>query len=141
MAAGGCFCGKVRIQLNGQPLTTGLCYCDDCRKLTGAPFTYNLLVKTTDMEISGNPKEVAKAADSGNDIRNYFCPDCGTPLYGVKIKDGEPDGIIVLRSGIMDDPRLLRRKPDAEIFTDRRPPWLAPVEGAAQFSGMLPLND
>ncbi|OJJ78723.1 GFA family protein [Aspergillus glaucus CBS 516.65] len=141
MAVGGCFCGKVQIKYNGQPLTSGLCHCLDCRKLTGAPYTYNYIVESAELDISGNPKEVAKTSDSGNNIRNYFCPDCGTPLFGRKIKsDGDSDEITIIRAGIFDDIRILNeRKPEAEIYTDRRLKWVNPVEGADQFSGMLSL--
>ncbi|CAI7581346.1 unnamed protein product [Penicillium bialowiezense] len=139
MPVGGCFCGKVRVNLNGPPMTSGLCYCDDCRKLTGAPFTYNFIANFSNITITGTPKEVAKSADSGNEIKNYFCPDCGTPLYGRKInEDGEPDETTIIRAGIFDDGRIvMERKPDAEIFTERRPQWINPIEGAAQFKGML----
>ncbi|KGO76687.1 Glutathione-dependent formaldehyde-activating enzyme/centromere protein V [Penicillium italicum] len=88
MAVGGCFCGKVRVEYKGQPLASGLCHCLDCRKLTGSPYSYAFIVKSTNLEVSGSPKEVAKTADSGNSIKNYFCPDCG--LYYTKF--GE-DGI------------------------------------------------
>ncbi|KAJ5086928.1 hypothetical protein NUU61_008235 [Penicillium alfredii] len=82
MAVGGCFCGKVRIQYSGQPIASGLCYCLDCRKLTGSAYSYNFIVDNTQLTITGSPKEVAKTSDSGNHIRNYFCPDCG--LYMIR---------------------------------------------------------
>lgn len=65
----------------------------------------------------------------------------GTPLFGRKIKpDGHPNDVTVVRAGIFDDLQMLNeRKPEAEIYTDRRLEWLNPIEGAAQFSGMLPL--
>ncbi|PWY78193.1 hypothetical protein BO70DRAFT_59353 [Aspergillus heteromorphus CBS 117.55] len=141
MAVGSCFCGKIQIEMNGQPLTSGLCHCLDCRKLTGSVFSYSHVVKTADLKITGNPKAVAKTSDSGNHIRNYFCPDCGSPLFGRRVNpDGEPWENTIVRGGIFDDERLLNdRKPDAELFTTRRVEWVAPVEGTAQFCGMLPL--
>lgn len=65
----------------------------------------------------------------------------GTPLFGRKIKpDGDSDEITIIRAGIFDDIRILNeRKPEAEIYTDRRLKWVNPVEGADQFSGMLSL--
>lgn len=65
----------------------------------------------------------------------------GTPLFGRKIKsDGDSDEITIVRAGIFDDLRILNeRKPEVEIYTDRRLKWISPVEGADQFSGMLPL--
>ncbi|KAJ5464884.1 uncharacterized protein N7458_000570 [Penicillium daleae] len=141
MAIGSCKCGNVRVELKGQPLKAGLCHCLDCRKLTGGLFSYSFVVKTAELEISGNPKAVAKTADSGNDIRNYFCPDCGTPLFGRKIKpDGELDVISIVRAGIFDDTFLKEHKPEAELYTDRRLDWLNPIEGAAQVNRMLPLS-
>ncbi|KAH3187840.1 hypothetical protein KXV92_005168, partial [Aspergillus fumigatus] len=76
-ATGGCFCGNVRIEYSGQPMTSGLCHCRDCRKLTGSLYSYNLVVKRTDLKITGSPKELPKIADSGRHIKNYFCGDCG----------------------------------------------------------------
>ncbi|KAJ5295360.1 hypothetical protein PENANT_c001G06111 [Penicillium antarcticum] len=140
MAVGGCSCGKIRITYSGQPIATGLCHCLDCRKLTGGPFSYNFIIKAADLKVTGSPKELAKTSDSGNDIKNYFCPDCGTPLFGRKTNGGQADDVTVLRAGIFDDIGILdERKPDVEIYTISRLKWLAPVEGAHQFSGMFSL--
>lgn len=98
MARGGCFCGKIQIEYIGQPVASvrlhcnyswditwkltcavhqGLCHCNDCRKQTGAVFSFCLIINRADLKITGSPKEVAKTADSGNSIKNYFCEDCG----------------------------------------------------------------
>lgn len=141
MAVGGCFCGNVRIEYTGQPLASALCHCVDCRKLTGAPYSYNLIIKSADFNISGSLKEVPKTSDSGNAVKNYFCPNCGTPLFGRKIKsNGDPDETTVVRAGIFDDKGILNeRMPVVEIYTKQRLNWVSPIEGADQFSGMLPL--
>lgn len=135
-----------------------ICHCLDCRKITGAPYSFSFIVKTTSLDISGSPKEVSKTADNGNHVKNYFCSDCGmfivqphlakryltkvigTPLYGQKVKpDGVPHELTVVRAGIFDPEVLNDRKPEVEIYTDRRLAWISPIEGAGQFSGMLPL--
>ncbi|KAJ5672583.1 hypothetical protein N7507_001710 [Penicillium longicatenatum] len=150
MAVGGCFCGNIRIEYNGQPITSaslpnkiqscGLCHCLDCRKLTGSHYSYSFVINTAELKVSGSPKEVPKISDSGNAVKNYFCPDCGTPLYGQKTKpDGEPNDVTIIRAGIFDDIRILdERKPEAELFCGSRLKWMNPIEGAAQFSGMPP---
>ncbi|KAH8435225.1 GFA family protein [Aspergillus melleus] len=76
MVSGSCFCGQVRVECNGL-LTSALCHCTGCRKLTGTLYTYSFVVKTADLTVIGTPKEVAKTADSGNHIKNYFCSNCG----------------------------------------------------------------
>ena len=66
----------------------------------------------------------------------------GTPIFGRKTNSsGDPNEITIIRAGIFDDMQILNeRKPEAEIYTDRRLKWLSPIEGADQFSGMLPLS-
>ncbi|CAG8267849.1 unnamed protein product [Penicillium nalgiovense] len=160
MAVGGCFCGRIRIEYSGQPLASALCHCLDCRKLTGGPYSFNFIVRSAELHVSGSPKEVPKTSDSGNAIKNYFCPDCGlyyteiagrqhhdltrvigTPLFGRKIKpNGDRDETTVVRAGIFDNIGILHeRTPVVEIYTEQRLKWLSPIEGADQFTGMLPL--
>ncbi|GES63435.1 copper amine oxidase [Aspergillus terreus] len=118
----------------------GLCHCRDCRKFTGAAYSFAYVAKTADVTVSGSPKAVAKTSDSGKDIRNYFCPDCGTPMFGRKVMpDGKVDEITILRAGIFDDEVLNEWKPEGELFTDRRLEWVSPLEGVEQYKGMLPL--
>ncbi|KAB8072113.1 Mss4-like protein [Aspergillus leporis] len=141
MAFGGCFCGKIRIECSGQPITSALCHCFDCRKLTGTLYTYSFIFNSADLKITGSPKEVAKTSDSGNHIKNYFCSDCGTPLYGHRIESGVPDKITIVRAGIFDDLEMLNQhKPKAEIYINGRVSWNCPLEGVDQFAGMLPLQ-
>gem|GEM_PF-5235192 len=35
---GGCTCGKVRFEAQGEPGRVDICHCLDCRKYHGAPF-------------------------------------------------------------------------------------------------------
>jgi hypothetical protein len=35
---GGCLCGSLRYEAEGEPLFTGHCYCADCRKASGSGF-------------------------------------------------------------------------------------------------------
>ncbi|KAJ5925614.1 hypothetical protein N7454_008253 [Penicillium verhagenii] len=141
MAVGNCFCGKIQIEYKGEPITSGICHCFDCRKLTGSLYSYSFVVKTADLTITGSPKEVKKTSDSGNHIRNFFCPDCGTPVYGSRVdENGDPAEITVVRAGIFDDEVLREKKPEAELYTDRRLNWITPIEGAGQVCGMLPLS-
>ena len=35
---GGCVCGKVRFEADGEPDRVGICHCLDCRKYHGALF-------------------------------------------------------------------------------------------------------
>lgn len=74
--------------------------------------------------------------------RQHLMKVIGTPLFGRKTSsNGDSDEITIVRAGIFDDIRILNeRKPEVEIYTDRRLMWISPVEGADQFSGMLSLS-
>ncbi|KAL4889410.1 Mss4-like protein [Aspergillus ambiguus] len=143
MAVGGCFCGNIRVEFSGQPTISALCHCSDCRKITGTLYSYSFVIKGSDLEITGSPKEIAKVSDSGNHIKNYFCPDCGTPLYGLKVSpSGVRDETVILRAGIFDDIAVLNQnKPQAEIYVDRRVGWINCIENADQFEGMPRLEE
>jgi len=36
--------------------------------------------------VTGEPKEIVKTADSGNMVKNYFCPDCGEFLVIIPMR-------------------------------------------------------
>lgn len=97
--AGGCHCGAIRYEAEGQPLTHALCHCTDCRKHAGAPlvgwtmYTFNA-VKT----VQGTPRVYASSEHG----RRHFCPDCGTGLFYTN--DVVLPGIIDIQSATYDDP-------------------------------------
>src|ERR1041384_7968764 len=94
MRAGGCLCGAVRYECEGDPQFSLQCHCRDCQRASVAQ------------------------ADSGNEITRVFCGDCGTPIY-VQVST-RPD-IVGVRVCTFDDPGWFR--PDANIFTKSAQPW------------------
>lgn len=73
------------------------------------------------------PKEV-----KGKNLKNYFCGDCGCPLWGI----GGFGPNLVVRAGILDGNGLENAKPQLEVFAERRLTWLTEVEGAQSVEGM-----
>ncbi|KAI1763386.1 Mss4-like protein [Hypoxylon sp. FL1150] len=112
---GGCFCGKIRISYEGEPVKKALCHCLDCRKITGSTYSTNIIVPGAGFKVlSGTPKTLTKKADSGKDITSHFCGDCGSTLY----RDGPSFGDNkVIKVGVLDDPKALdEAKPDDELY-------------------------
>ncbi|KAF1957201.1 hypothetical protein CC80DRAFT_492004 [Byssothecium circinans] len=133
--AGGCLCGEVRYQVEGEPVKKALCHCADCRKQSGSTYSTNAIYKESDLKVTkGTPKEHATKADSGNIIASHFCANCGSTLW----RDGASfPGLKVVKIGTLDDPKALGdAKPQAELYAGGRVPWVAPVEGAAQANAM-----
>jgi hypothetical protein len=71
------------------------------------------------VNIQGSPKYFEKKADSGNDTRRGFCPDCGTPLFSGNAK---MKGVICIIAGSLDDSSWF--KPSVDIWTDSAMPWV-----------------
>ncbi|KAJ5167212.1 uncharacterized protein N7482_005993 [Penicillium canariense] len=131
MAIGSCFCGNIRIEYNGQP--TASISLEAQKK-----WQNHRIVEI----LSGIISVLTVVCVIRLDLRRqYLMKVIGTPLFGRKINsDGEPDKITVVRAGIFDTQLLNEWKPEAELYTERRLPWLSPIEGAAQISGMLQLS-
>ncbi|EXJ89350.1 hypothetical protein A1O3_02417 [Capronia epimyces CBS 606.96] len=136
MPTGSCFCGNIKVEYSGEPASTALCHCADCRKMSGGLYSYNVLVPSANFKVTaGTPKEISKIADSGKPITNCFCPDCGTTLFRYGDSFGGVDGLRIIKAGILDDVDVINHlKPGAELFTSRRIKWVASLDGAAQLS-------
>ena len=50
---GGCHCGEVRYSFTKEPELTFYCYCRDCQKTTGSPFSMELMIEQSSFEIDG----------------------------------------------------------------------------------------
>jgi len=109
-----CNCGAVRITARGEPLRIGLCHCTTCRKESGAPFTANVIYRAEDVTVMGSTASWKGATDD-----RYFCPACGSALFGSSDGAGE----IEIRLGAFDEaPTDLA--PTYELWAIRRETWL-----------------
>lgn len=133
-----CYCGAVQLAFPTQGpglLSTFVCHCTDCRKITASMFASNFSVLDTYLtHIRGRDNLTAygqsRTIGSGKLMTNYFCSTCGTLMYRV----GTP-GASILRIGTVDDFHLheTKLKPRSERFVKDRVGWLSAVEGAEQF--------
>ena len=116
---GGCLCGAVQYEADGDPENASYCHCDDCKRATGGPYTVGVLVKLTDLRIiSGGVKGYTTIADSGRKITREFCPNCGSPLFTRAEKC--PD-LVFLKAGSLDEPEVI--KPSCQTWTKCAVPW------------------
>ena len=116
---GGCQCGFIRYQINGEPLTLYACHCLDCQAQSASAFGLSLWVIMKDFEpLSGELKFWSTKADDGSQKHCAFCPDCGTRIYHV----GSDVEIISLKAGSLDDKLILN--PVAHIWNKRAHYWL-----------------
>ncbi|MDX3926649.1 MAG: GFA family protein [Shinella sp.] len=79
---GQCHCGHVTYEAEIDPDAVSICHCLDCQRLTGSPYRVTAITGREKLRLTGAmPKIYAKTADSGRKRLQYFCPECGTPLF------------------------------------------------------------
>ena len=131
---GGCLCGAIRYEVNGEIVRTAICHCDDCRKATGAAFTTNIFVNESDLKIvKGTPKRFDHSTESGSTMTKEFCADCGSQLFGYTSRS---PGAKHVKVGTIDDASFV--KPEMEVYTIRRLPYIPAREGVAQYEKNRP---
>jgi hypothetical protein len=98
---GGCLCGQVRYEAEGEPLYAGLCYCTDCQKASGSGFIPFMGFASSAVRFSGRTLPyTTKAANGGDAVRNS-CPVCGSLVFGGVVGK---DISFTIYAGTLDDP-------------------------------------
>jgi hypothetical protein len=109
--AGGCLCGAVRLEAQGQPYRVGLCHCMDCRKHHGALFHASAIFPEGAVTIEGETRDYAG---------RHFCPGCGSSVFS---SSGDE---IEVNLGSFDAPDQFQ--PTYELWSIRRESWLPPFQ-------------
>ncbi len=110
---GGCLCGEIRYECQGEPLRSFICHCTDCQQFTGSVFAAVLIFPKESFRIlSGTPNGHTVTAESGNKVEREFCGKCGASLFEVLEK--RPD-FIAVSAGSIDDKAAF--KPSYQVWT------------------------
>lgn len=117
-ASGGCLCGAVRYEIDGEPLFMGVCHCRDCQKATGAGHAPGMSFRRKQVRITGETRTFAVPGSSGQPMPRHFCPTCGSLLF---TEPATLPGMINVTAGTLDDPSLFQ--PQAAIYTRDRQAW------------------
>ena len=125
MIQGGCFCKKVRYEIEDAEYLTVNCHCTMCRHTHSALYvTWMVVDADKHRYITGAPARL----ESSEQGTRYFCSGCGTHVACVNAEYPE---IIDIPVGSLDEPE--RFKPTKEVFSDTRLPWLSKtVESTAE---------
>lgn len=129
--AGGCHCGAVRYEINGEALTHALCHCSDCRRHSGAPMVaWAMFPSDAVTTTKGTARTYASSANG----RRHFCADCGTGLFYTN--ETILPGITDVQSATFDDPNALPAR--AHIQTAERIGWMATAHDLPMFERYPP---
>jgi hypothetical protein len=128
---GGCLCGAVRYEAEGDPAMAGYCYCKDCRKASGSGFIPFMGWPASAIRFTGETlRFTSKAANGGDAVRNS-CPTCGGLVFGGIVG---MDRMHTIYAGSLDDASAFR--PKVAIFTRDRPDWSPLPPGIKAFHTM-----
>ena len=97
---GGCQCGSIRYQINGEAFMLYACHCTDCQKQSSSAFGMSLIVDASQIEMLKGQDRLQHwdtPGDDGSIKRCAFCPDCGSRLF----HGGE--GRVSIKAGSLDD--------------------------------------
>jgi len=123
---GQCHCGKVAYQAEIDPDDVQICHCTDCQALTGSPFRVTAFASRDRVRLTGDaPKRYVRTGDNGNRRVQYFCPNCGSPLFtSGEGADAEQWGI---RWGSIRQRQLLA--PKQQAWCGSAAPWVYQIGG------------
>lgn len=133
MIEGGCRCGAVRYEADGEPAHHAICHCRDCQMASGAPMLAWLAMPSGGFRIiKGEP--VRYTAPSGS--MRAFCGKCGTPL--IFVNEAVLPGIVDIQSVTLDQPDSFL--PQAQIQTAERRTYIAHLDDMPAFERFPPME-
>lgn len=126
---GGCYCGAVRYEAEGDALFKGQCHCRECQYITGGAPNVVMGVPEQGFRYTRGEPKTFRRSDLESPVTREFCPECGTHM-GTR-SPGMPDAVI-LKVGTLDDPSVFDG-PQAAIFTIDKQPFHHLPEGIPAF--------
>jgi hypothetical protein len=119
---GGCLCGAVRYQVQGNPFKSGVCHCRDCKKVTGSSFL---------AYADWTPDAFSYTGQVQTYDGRSFCPTCGARVFSIAEHQVE------IYLGSLDEaPSELT--PEVEGWCIRRDYWLPPLGAMPQYDRDIP---
>lgn len=123
---GECHCGFVTYEAEIDPEHIAICHCTDCQRLTGAAYRVSASTPSKSFRLTGgDPKLYIKIADNGRKRLQYFCPQCGSPIYTTGTDEDAKE--VGIRLGTINQRREL--KPRKQIWCSSALPWIGDVAG------------
>lgn len=120
---GGCLCGKVRYEIDGEIKDIIYCHCSQCRKAQGTAFATNGNVSVDAFNYIAGENELTSYESTPGQTK-YFCRHCGSPI--ISKNRSVPDKVRVRLGTIETD---IVERPAAHIFVTSKANW-EEIEGS-----------
>lgn len=124
---GGCHCGEVRYEKQGEVFNATLCHCTLCRATTGAPVVAWCSVEATNFRYTQGLPRTYRSTHHG---ARTFCPTCGTQLT---FREDGDSGIDVTTASL-DSPGEDAVAPRDHTYARSELPWMGIAQVLPRFS-------
>lgn len=121
-----CQCGQLAIELPSEKPFVVACHCVGCQRRTGSPFGLLAYYAASELVITGTSKCFIRASAEGNQVKSYFCPECGSSIY---VQLDKLPTLIGVAVGAIGDPGFYA--PDISAWEQSMHSW-ATIPGATQ---------
>lgn len=130
---GGCHCGEVRYEVDGDPITHALCHCSDCRRHAGAPVVGWTMYPAGSLKLTQGTTKTYESSENG---RRQFCSNCGTGLFYTN--EAVLPGLVDIQSASYDNPELIPAR--VQIQTAERISWMEKAHELPSFERYPPFD-
>ena len=114
---GGCYCGQVRYEAEGEPALRGQCFCRECQYISGGDSVLVMGMPEAGFRFTKGAAKAFRRSDIPKPVTREFCANCGTHLTTRAMP-----GIVMIKIGTLDDPALFGA-PQMAIYTCDRQPY------------------
>ena len=132
MYVGGCLCGSISYEIDGELGDFGFCHCRSCRKASGSAFAANAPVDRTRFRLTDRDGTLREYQSTPGKFR-AFCSRCGSPLYAYLESSRD---VLRIRLGSLDTP--FHKQPAARTFVAENAPWYPIGDDLPRFPGWAP---
>ncbi len=124
---GGCYCGQVRYEADGDPVLQAQCHCRECQYVTGGSANVFIAMPIPGFRYVKGQSKTFSRGDLEGAVTREFCAECGTHLVT------RPPAFlaVIVKVGSLDDPSVFA--PQMAIFTCDVQPFHQIAEGMPQF--------
>jgi hypothetical protein len=128
---GGCLCGAVTYEVQGDPIFVGHCACENCQRTTGTGHSTVAAFPEPQVTVHGETTSYQGKGDSGQPTTYQFCPKCGSRLF---TRAAAMPGVVMTTLGTMAADADLQ--PSMMIYGKRRRAWDHVPAGMQVFESM-----
>lgn len=126
-SVGGCLCGEVRFEVEGDFEGFFLCHCERCRKGTGSAHAANLFSSKAKLTWLAGEDKARLYKLPGTRHCKCFCTHCGSALPYQRASSG---GLVVPAGSLTSEVTI---KPTAHIFVASKAGWEESLAQAPRF--------